>query len=181
MRCSYASIRVAEFIPIWNYLDWQHIAEHHYDREMSDIRASVAAWRSLLTVTKTVSHVLDFALVEKHDLTLEDYDVLLHLAEAREPLRMTELAEKTLIARSSCTRVVDRLVARGLVTRAPSTSDRRSVTVTLTKEGRGEWGKAARDHARDIDAMLGSLPTADLAHLQRIAGRVQAAIEEHSE
>jgi len=47
-----------------------------------------------------------------------------------------ELSERTATVQSSVSEVVTRLVARGLVARVPSTSDRRRVALTLTAAGR---------------------------------------------
>ena len=51
-------------------------------------------------------------------------------------LSINELAERTMTHQSSVSAVVSRLVARGLVTRAPAASDRRKQLVTLTPRGR---------------------------------------------
>ncbi|HEU4563830.1 MAG TPA: MarR family transcriptional regulator, partial [Gemmatimonadaceae bacterium] len=50
-------------------------------------------------------------------------------------LSMTELARRTATAQSSVSEVAARLVARGLVSRAPSRTDRRRVELALTEEG----------------------------------------------
>jgi DNA-binding MarR family transcriptional regulator len=69
----------------------------------------------------------------------------------------------------SCTRLIDRLVLRGLVERNVSETDRRSVYVTTTKQGRAVLRGAALTHLRGIDAMFTSrLTNRDLADLYRI-------------
>src|SRR6201996_5972620 len=50
---------------------------------------------------------------------------------------MNELARLLELDKSSVTGLVDRAERRGLVARAPSAADRRSVLVRLTHEGRG--------------------------------------------
>src|ERR687888_196402 len=78
------------------------------------------AWQALLHAHHQVTRKLDAELREEHGLPLGAYDVLLRLARAPEQrLRMTELAEKVLLSPSGLTRVVDRLVADGLVRRGP--------------------------------------------------------------
>jgi DNA-binding MarR family transcriptional regulator len=57
---------------------------------------------------------------------------LLHLAS---PLPMSELASQLVCDNSNVTGLVDRLEARGLVTRQPSTHDRRVRHVVLTAAG----------------------------------------------
>lgn len=84
------------------------------------------------------------------------------------PVRLGDLAEHLRIAPRSATEVVDDLVGRGLVERRPDPADRRAVLVALT--GGGEEVVAAIAAARDTgaEAMFGSLPAEDRAHLARI-------------
>lgn len=67
-------------------------------------------------------------------LTVEKYRSL--LAIARFPgCTMKELAQFTFIDRTTLTRMVDQLVAAGLVTREHASRDRRQVILALTAEG----------------------------------------------
>jgi DNA-binding MarR family transcriptional regulator len=61
--------------------------------------------------------------------------VLETLHRARE-MRMTELANFLGLSKANATGLIDRLVARGLVRRERSETDRRVVNVSLTPEGR---------------------------------------------
>lgn len=72
--------------------------------------------------------------------------------------RLADLATALRIAPRSATEVVDRLVARGLVERRPSASDRRATEVVPTAEGLQEhgaversWGDAARRFLEPLD------------------------------
>jgi DNA-binding MarR family transcriptional regulator len=51
------------------------------------------------------------------------------------PISVGELAESLLIKNHSALGLVDRLIARGLLTRAPAEEDRRRVALTLTVAG----------------------------------------------
>jgi DNA-binding MarR family transcriptional regulator len=127
-------------------------------------------WRGLLAWHRGTIHRLDADLVAVHGVTLEEYDVLVQLAEAPEGrLRMGALAALTLIARSSCTRVVDRLVARGWVERVRDRDDRRRVVVGLTAAGRAGLRRGAVTHLAGIqDAFASRLAPGDLAALRRV-------------
>lgn len=52
------------------------------------------------------------------------------------PLRMKDLAAKMGVTTGTLTMTVDRLEQRGLTLRAPHASDRRSILVSLTEQGR---------------------------------------------
>jgi DNA-binding MarR family transcriptional regulator len=70
-----------------------------------------------------------------HDVTLPQYRALVVLA-SRGPQRPTALAEALAVHPSTITRLCDRLVAKRLVQRAGSSSNRREVSIRLTAAGR---------------------------------------------
>jgi DNA-binding MarR family transcriptional regulator len=73
---------------------------------------------------------------QSYDLTLAQMDVLSSLARTDgEPISCSEIAERTLITKGGITGILDRLEARGLVKRFPSSDDRRSVLVRLSGKG----------------------------------------------
>ena len=112
----------------------------------------LAAWRAFLAANARVTDALSRELEAECGLPLTWYDVLLQLAEAgRGGLRMSELADAVLLSRSGLTRLVDRLVAAGLVERRPDPADRRATTVVLTPAGRRRQRRAAPAHLRGIE------------------------------
>ena len=71
-----------------------------------------------------------------HGLLSKEFDALLRLARSdRRSLTMRDLAAQTSTSTSGTTGLVDRLEARGLVTRTQSKVDRRSFDITLTDSG----------------------------------------------
>ena len=70
-----------------------------------------------------------------HDVTLPQYRALVVLA-SRGPQRPTALAEALGVHPSTITRLCDRLVAKRLVQRAESATNRREVSIRLTPKGR---------------------------------------------
>jgi DNA-binding MarR family transcriptional regulator len=129
----------------------------------------IEEWRRLLRYLRESTTTLDADLVRDRHVSLEDYDVLVQLQEAGGALRMTDLGRAVLVTKSSCTRLVDRLVARGLVERRLSEADRRSVEVHIVKQGRALLRRAAVTHLRSIDAVFASrLDDRDLTDLHRI-------------
>lgn len=69
------------------------------------------------------------------DLAPEEWAVLM-VIWGRGPQRMTDLAAMTLRDRTTITRMVDRLVRKGLVLRQPSAGDRRVVAIAATDSAR---------------------------------------------
>lgn len=72
-----------------------------------------------------------------HQVESWEFDVLAALRRAGEPYELSpgQLLVETHVTSGTMTNRIDRLVARGAVTRETSTSDRRSVRVRLTPAG----------------------------------------------
>src|SRR6266511_3428068 len=91
------------------------------------------AWRRFLRAHSAITRQLDADLIASHDLTLNDYEVLLHLSQAEHRrLRMSELADRVLLTRSGVTRLVDGLVRSGWVERVSCPSDARGSFAAVT-------------------------------------------------
>lgn len=76
-------------------------------------------------------------------MPFEQYDVLVRLElEADGRLRLSELADSVVISRSGLTRLLDRLEAKGWVSRVVCPQDRRGAYAVLTDEGRAMREKA---------------------------------------
>ena len=66
------------------------------------------------------------------DVTMREYDVLYTLSKCDEPVRLGELHRHVLLSQPALSRMVDRLVARGLVERQADLADGRGVRLSLT-------------------------------------------------
>jgi DNA-binding MarR family transcriptional regulator len=111
----------------------------------------LAAWRGFLRAHAALVKALDAELVAAHELPLSSYEVLLYLDNAPESrMRMSELAESVLLSRSGVTRLVDRLVAEGLIERAACATDRRGLFASLTDLGRARLREARPTHLAGI-------------------------------
>lgn len=72
--------------------------------------------------------------LEKHDLSIAMWRVLLILADAGTH-RQIDLSDQTSIEVSTLSRLVSRLIRMGLVTRVRAKSSNREVTIALTAKG----------------------------------------------
>src|ERR1700759_2623267 len=98
--------------------------------------AALDAWRSYLQSHASILRMLDAELAAEHGMTARDYEVLLYLAqEPDRRLPMSALAERTMLTRSGITRLVDGLVAGGLIERAACPNDARVSYAQLTEAG----------------------------------------------
>ena len=136
----------------------------------------LAAWSTFLRAHARVVRELERELQAEQDMALTDYDVLVQLSVAGERrLRMSELADRLLLSRSGVTRLVDRLVAAGLVERVTCESDRRGQWAALTEAGYDRLRRASPTHLRGVAAhFLDRMPPEDLASLERMLAPVIA-------
>ena len=109
------------------------------------------AWRLYFESALALIDVLNAELERDAGMPLRWYDALVHLEETPEGLRMNDLAERILYSKSGFTRVVDRLEEAGLVRRVRPETDRRSILVVLTDEGRSAMERARRHHRHSIE------------------------------
>jgi DNA-binding MarR family transcriptional regulator len=141
-------------------------------RERPDL--DVAPLEVLSRVTRLARH-LDLArrqAFEAHDLEPWEFDVLAALRREGAPYALSpgRLLQVTLVTSGTMTNRIDRLEAKGLVSRVPDPDDGRSVRVLLTDAGRQRVDDALTDllaHEREILAGLSEAQRERLADLLR--------------
>lgn len=99
---------------------------------------------------------IEVKLRQRHDLSVTEFDALVHLPPTG-GLRHQQLADRVILTRSALTRMVDRLAVRGLVTREPSSTDRRGVRICLTEDGRRTRRAAVRTNNEVVREVFGHL------------------------
>jgi DNA-binding MarR family transcriptional regulator len=109
------------------------------------------AWRGMLQAHAAVTRALDAQMHAEHGLSVSAYEVLMFLADAEgNRLRMADIADRVLLSRSGLTRLVDRLVALGLVTRNACADDGRGSYAELTAAGKRKLDEARRTHLAGV-------------------------------
>ena len=115
-------------------------------------RLAVGAWAALLQVHAALVPRLDRALQQAAGLPLSWYDVLLELAAVPgRRLTMSELAQRVVLSRTRVSRIVDELVAAGLVCREDNPDDGRSAFAVLTGDGVARYRAAAPHYIASIE------------------------------
>lgn len=139
-------------------------------RQTPQLEAFVGLLRAHAATTKRLSA----ELIERHALTLNDYEVLLHLARApARQLRRVDLAERALLTPSGITRLLEGLERAGYVTRSDCPSDRRVTYAELTDAGYEKLRQASRTHVKGIEALFAdSFGNEDLRSLASLLGRL---------
>jgi DNA-binding MarR family transcriptional regulator len=135
---------------------------------------SLDAWVSFLRAHSAITRQLSAELLRRHGLTLNDYEVLLHLSRAEDQrLRRVDLAQSILLTASGITRLLDGLERAGLVCKETCTSDARVSYAKLTDEGAARLREARGGHLEDIDELfLGRYSEPELATLAELLSRL---------
>ncbi|MES2099906.1 MAG: MarR family transcriptional regulator [Pseudomonadota bacterium] len=115
----------------------------------------LAAFRMLLRQFQSFSEQAAGA----QGLTSPQYQALLAIKAHQEdgPMTVTILAQRLLVKHNSAVGLVDRIEQLGLIARQPSASDRRSVVVALTAQGKRVLNRVAVLHRRELQRIAPEL------------------------
>lgn len=104
------------------------------------------------------------------------FDVLINVGAAPEGrVTMSRLSNDIALTTGGVTRLVDRMVDAGLVERSACPSDRRSIHVVLTAEGRDVLDRAVAAHIEGIDRhLMAHLSDKDRANLATALTKILA-------
>jgi len=110
-------------------------------------RSETAFWQALMRALVVVPRVLDEDLAEAERLSVNQYGILVFLSAAPDrQMRIGELAETTSLTISGITRLVNRMVADGLVERKRCEDDGRGFYAVLTPTGLERLERAYPTH-----------------------------------
>ena len=135
--------------------------------------AQLAVWKQLQWANALIMARFKSDLA-RSGLSVEEFDVLVHLAWApSETLTLRELTATMVVSsaltRSGLTRLLDRMDRDRLVRRTLSKQDRRRFDVSLTAKGRQRFAQVWPEHADGIRRyFVDPLATEDLDDLDRI-------------
>ena len=142
--------------------------------------ARLEAWIRFLRAHAALTRELSAELVAEHRLTINDYEVLLHLARAPEKrMRRVDLAESVLLTASGITRLLEGLERAGLVERVLCESDRRVAYAKLTPDGYEKLREASRTHVAGIESLfIGRFTDDERRTLSTLLARLPGAAAE---
>ncbi|MBX0329349.1 MarR family transcriptional regulator [Oscillochloris sp. ZM17-4] len=113
-----------------------------------------------------------------YDLSTPQYAILFHASEEGVPL--SSICHEMLSDNSNLTRMVDRLEARGLVRRAPDSSDRRVTLVQLTPEGKALIDTLRPRHRAYVEERMSSLSPQQIAALNDAMQTLYGSLSEEA-
>jgi DNA-binding MarR family transcriptional regulator len=140
---------------------------------MTDRRLAVDAWESLFRAQHEVFEEisLDF---EDTGLTQGEYDVLLTVTRGPDmTARLRDVTANMLISQPSVSRLVDRMAARGLISKCADPDDGRGALVRATEEGATAFRRIATAHGRSIAERMSTLSDDELAQLRDLTTKLR--------
>jgi len=139
-------------------------------RNEKDTATALKAWvvlaRAYLAIYKHVA-----ADVARYDLTASEFGILEALFH-KGPLLLGDLQKKILVTSGGVTYLVNRLVAKGLVTRESFPGDKRSRFAVLTPEGSALIKQIFPGHAKRIAKVMGELSPKEQKRLTALLRRL---------
>ncbi len=133
----------------------------------------------LIGAHSALTQELSAQLVEEHDLTMSECEVLLLLSRAPEhAMRRIDLSREVRLSPSGITRMLDRMQKTGLVEKGTCDKDARVSYAVLTEAGMAKLHDAWADHCAAIDRLLGErFDGQELAALRELLDRVSEPVE----
>ncbi|MDQ1130524.1 MarR family winged helix-turn-helix transcriptional regulator [Microbacterium sp. SORGH_AS_0888] len=144
---------------------------------MTDRRLAIDAWESLFRAQHEIFSQIS-ADFEQSGLTQAEYDVLLTVTRAPDmTARLRDVTRNMLISQPSVSRLVDRMVARGYLTKSADPDDGRGALVTATEDGAREFRTVALTHGRSIAERMSRLDDDELRTLASLTAKLRPCCE----
>jgi DNA-binding MarR family transcriptional regulator len=140
---------------------------------MTDRRLAIDAWESLFRAQHEVFDQIscDF---DDSGLTQAEYDVLLTVTRCDGmTARLRDVTNNMLISQPSVSRLVDRMAARGLISKCPDPEDGRGALVRATPAGAAAFRRVASTHGRSIAERMSLLSDDELAQLLELTAKLR--------
>jgi DNA-binding MarR family transcriptional regulator len=140
-----------------------------------------SAWRKYIVASRRLYEALDEDLAS-HGLSLSDYEILVHLSDAKDrSLRMSDLADKTILSRSRLSHRIKYMEGKGWVERQKCDSDKRGTWAVMTTKGWNAIVKAAPDHVESIrNRFIDQISKADQANIASAFEKVEKTLRKQS-
>lgn len=119
------------------------------------------AWTRFLDASRLIEEMLNRHLVDHHNMSHSEYEILVRLDGNSGSMRLTQLADQCVSSKSKLSHTLGRVEKRGWIRRSPSPTDGRGVVATLTASGRDALTKAAIGHAALVKKHLLDVVGAD--------------------
>lgn len=113
-------------------------------------------------------------IFNRADVTLQQYNILRILRGAQQPLSTLELRKRMLVKMSDTSRLVDRLILKGLLKKITCSKDKRLVDISITEKGLNLLAKLD-EYTDEMDRLLISLSEKEVTTLNQLLDKIRNA------
>ena len=148
--------------------------ECELEQAIAKLNHQTPLWQSFLAAHRLIVDQLAEEMEREHQLPLEWFDVLVHLADLPGmQSRQKDLRDRMLLSESGVSRLLVRMQKAGVITRTPADDDRRGIDIAITDAGRVALLAAIESHV-DLVASLFTdrLTTTDRTALNRVLAKL---------
>jgi len=110
----------------------------------------------------------------KEDLTMQQFNILRILRGSQSPLSTLQIRERMLDKMSDTSRIVDRLIIKGLAKKVACKTDKRLVDITITDKGKKILQKIDKKE-EEMERILSNLSTSEAKSLNTLLDKIRGS------
>jgi len=147
------------------------------EEALAQLNYQTPLWQSFLAAHRQIVDQLADEMLREHQLPLEWFDVLVHLADMPGMRgRQKDLRDRVLLSESGVSRLLVRMEKAGLITRCTADEDRRGMEIAVTDDGRAALLAAIESHLELVASLFTDrLTVTDRAALGRVLSKLLAS------
>lgn len=115
-------------------------------------------------------------IFDRENITAQQFNILRILRGAGKPISTMQIRQRMLDKMSDTSRIVDRLVLKGLVKKSVCANDKRLVDVSITEKGQKLLEKTDR-YETEMDAVMGNLTVQEAESLNSLLDKIRSVHE----
>ncbi len=140
-------------------------------------RDELKAWFRLLLIHKVLSKKIGTRFRTQFDISTARFDTLAQLHAAGGELTMGELSAQLMVTSGNVTGLIDGMAADKLVGRRQHETDRRSIIISATPEGRNLFVKARTAMSKWMGEAMADMTDADIEQLIKLFGKLKHSVD----
>ena len=113
-------------------------------------------------------------IFDKEDITAQQFNILRILRGAGKPISTLQIRQRMLDKMSDTSRIVDRLVLKGLVEKNVCPDDKRLVDVSISDKGKKLLANLDQ-HEHEMDSIFGNLNETEIKTLNKLLDKIRGS------
>ena len=130
--------------------------------------------RALVNLLYTTNYVSDImnAVFNEFGVTMKQYNVMRIVKGAKEQVSTCYIRERLLVKNADTSRIVDRMVKKGILVKSPAKHDARLISITLSKAGKDLLKKINKKQKEQLP-VTGSLTDKECKQLNLLLNKIR--------